>query len=533
MNRRNSGKKVKPPQRASLVDDLVRTAPPIFDAFHLEEPKLVFGGGFLSVDPKVGIETYGPFDIESSGLRTLRVGLIGTGSGLQSFDAFMRRCRGPVPAGFNKRKKPLDPLTFPDFPGCSLDLTFRCNFQTENTALRRVVHEEFFLRALEHQDPQKKVEEVVRLLISELSALTDVEPAPDVVVLLLPGCVERECAALGSVFMGQRLQLSLQERWERTVRKKSIKTGQMLLGLDFDTGDTEQEQTLRGFFNIHHAIKAHAMATGLTTQVVWESTLEDPHLSAVAWNLLTALYYKAGHHPWRLQSLPDQTCFVGVSFFKESPHADAEMQTSLAQVFGAGDGLVLKGERAVVDRKRDGKAHLDEAGAENLLKQAIALYEKHHGGPPHRVVVHKTSRYWPEELRGFRRALGNIYHYDFLALETLGTRFLRIGKRPPLRGTVIQLAPRNYLLYGNGYVPYLRCYPGKRLPRPLEIVEHHGDSPATTVCAEILALTKLNWNSCAFGSSEPITIRFAKSVGRILSELPPGAKPQTRYQFYM
>jgi hypothetical protein len=533
MIRRNARKGGQPPRRPPLADDLVRSIPPIFDAFHLEEPKLVFGGGSVSVDPKAGIEAYGPFGIESSGLRTLRVGLIGTGPGIQSFDRFIQRCRGPIPAGFNKRNKPLDPLTYPDFPGCSVDLTFRCNFQTENAELRRTIHEEYFSRAVAHQDAQKKVESVVELLMPELAALTDVDPLPDVVVLLLPDCVERECAALGSAFIGRKLRLSPRERWEKKVQKKSVSSGQMLLEFDFDTGDTEQETKFRGFFNIHHAIKAHAMATGLTTQVVWESTLNDPHLSSVAWNLLAALYYKAGHHPWRLQSLPDQTCFVGVSFFKESPLADSEMQTSLAQVFGAGEGLVLKGERAVIDRKRDKKAHLDETGAENLLKQAIGLYEKHHGGPPHRVVVHKTSRYWPEELRGFRRALGSIYHFDFLTLETLETRFFRIGKRPPLRGTVIQLGPRNYLLYGNGYVPYLRCYPGKRLPRPLEIVEHHGDSPAMTVCREILALTKLNWNSCAFGSGEPITIRFAKSVGRILSELPAGAKPQTRYQFYM
>jgi hypothetical protein len=301
----------------------------------------------------------------------------------------------------------------------------------------------------------------------------------------------------------------------------------------FDTADESESSAQRGFYNLHHALKAHAMRSGLTTQVVWESTLRDPNLSSVAWNLLTALYYKAGNHPWRLQTLPEDTCFVGVSFYKESPYADAEMQTSLAQVFGAGEGLVLKGEKATFDRKRDRKAHLDEAGAESLLSRAIILYDRHHNGLPKRVVVHKTSRYWPEELRGFRKALGSIYHYDLLTLDTLETRFLRIGKKPPLRGTVIQLAPRNYLFFGNGYIPYLRCYPGKRLPRPLEIVEHHGDSPAVTVCREILALTKLNWNSCAFGSSEPITIRFARDVGRILAELPSGESPQTRYQYYM
>jgi argonaute-like protein implicated in RNA metabolism and viral defense len=72
-----------------------------------------------------------------------------------------------------------------------------------------------------------------------------------------------------------------------------------------------------------------------------------------------------------------------------------------------------------------------------------------------------------------------------------------------------------------------------RIPSPLEIVEHHGDSSAASVCDEILALTKVNWNSCSFGSSMPITIRFAKNVGRILAELPLGVTPQTKYKFYM
>jgi len=67
----------------------------------------------------------------------------------------------------------------------------------------------------------------------------------------------------------------------------------------------------------------------------------------------------------------------------------------------------------------------------------------------------------------------------------------------------------------------------------LEVIEHHGDSPAVTVCQEILALTKLNWNSCAFGSGIPITIRFARDVGKILTELPKDVQPGTKYKFYM
>jgi hypothetical protein len=72
-----------------------------------------------------------------------------------------------------------------------------------------------------------------------------------------------------------------------------------------------------------------------------------------------------------------------------------------------------------------------------------------------------------------------------------------------------------------------------RVPLPLQIVEHIGDSTSETVCREILALTKINWNSCAFCNSDPITLQFARSVGRILTELPKGVEPETKYKFYM
>lgn len=519
-------------RRTAVVDELIRLQAPVFSAFYLEEPKLVFGGGNLSVDPKAGLETHGPFGIETAGLRIIRIAIIGTGSGIQDFLNFVTRCQNRIAAGFNKQRKPLDPLTFPDFPGCSVDHTFRSSFTCDAPVHRRIIRDQDFTTAIQKTTAQEKVAAVVELLAQQVIALAELENRPDVVVILLPASVENECAALGSSFIGKRLPLSVRERFERKLQKHE-RAGQMVFHLDFDAAEEADRTALRGFYNVHHAMKAHAMSTGLTTQLVWESTLRDPSLSSVAWNLFTALYYKSGNNPWQLQTLPENTCFVGISFYKESPHADAEMQTSLAQVFGAGDGLVLKGERAVFDRKRDRKAHLDELGSENLLARAIELYGRHHNGPPKRVVIHKTSRFWPEELRGFRKALGSIYQYDFLTLESSETRFLRVGKKPPLRGTVVQLAARNYLLFGNGYVPYLRCYPGKRLPRPLEILEHYGDSPAIDVCREILSLTKLNWNSCAFGSSEPITIRFARDVGKILAELPSGATPQSRYQFYM
>src|SRR6266850_4631057 len=108
--------------------------------------------------------------------------------------------------------------------------------------------------------------------------------------------------------------------------------------------------------NLRRAIKADAMKFGIPTQLVWPRTLELIPRTAVgerqvqdiatrAWNLLTALYYKAGGSPWRLAQIDPGVCFVGVSFYREILAAEPKLRTALAQMFTAsGDGYVLRGK---------------------------------------------------------------------------------------------------------------------------------------------------------------------------------------------
>jgi hypothetical protein len=497
----------------------------------IEEPKLLFGANGVSVDSKTGIERYGPYQTVTS---PVRIGVIGTASGIDAFKHYLEATRRRVTPGRNARGRFYDSWVFPDFPGADLANSFRTEFVTD-PALQRSIPEEFFKKAVEPANVSTKLRQVTELVVKELGALADAEPGPNVVAVVMPPSVERECATVGAAVRRIKVVLTPGKKLARRFEREREKTGQEFFPFDFRE---TLEEGQKGFWNIHHALKAHAMRFAIPTQLVWENRLrglgltQDP--ASMAWNFFTALYYKAGNVPWLLQHVPPNSCYVGVSFYQESPLKDAATHTSLAQVFsGSGEGLVLKGRRAIMDKKRDRKPHLDETGAEQLLKKAIELYAQHHGSKPSRVVLHKSSRYWPEELTGFRKALGEIYQYDFLTLEKLDTRFMRLGKEPPLRGTVITLAPRHHVLFCVGYIPYLGAYPGFRIPNPLEIVEHHGESPTELICQEILSLTKLNWNSCSFASSDPITLLFARTVGRILTELPTDVVPQTKYKFYM
>ena len=518
-----------------LSDALISQASPSFNAWHMSEPRLIFAGGQAYEDPKTGLTLYGPAALDNGPRTTIRLGIIGTGETIQLLKNWVRRAECRIIPGLNARRKPYDPILAPDFPGFGDDSAFQCRVQIYERLCSTLTSE--IESCLSEPDFTSRTRRMVTLVSERLCVLADKDPQPDVVVCAMPKNVEDACGPAARDNRIKKAFVPKAVKAERRRRERDAKSGQLSFSIFDDPTPTPASESYL-FRDFHNALKAHAMKAKLPTQLLWESTLrggrdmEDP--ATTAWNFFTALYYKAGNMPWELQFSVPRTCFVGITFYRESPDPNSPTRTCLAQAFSeSGEGLVLRGERVTWDKERDKKPHLNAKDAESILRKVIDLYKTHFNGPPHRVVVHKTSRYWPEELQGFKAALGDIHSYDFLALERRGIRFLRLGTHPPVRGTVIELGRRNYLVYTRGYIPFLRMYPGMRIPNPLEVVEHFGDSSAEKVCTEILALTKLNWNTCAFASADPVTIAFSKQVATIIKELPEGVELLTKYRYYM
>ena len=519
-----------------LWDELLRQSSPAFSVRHIPEPALLFRGGGLSVDPKTGIELFGPAALDHGPRGSIRVGVIGTGDSITRVKAWVEQAKSRIDAGLNARGKPYDPFLAPSFPGFAATTPFACEV-VFNDRLTVTLTQTQIDRCLSAGTFEARVQAVVELVAGQLSVLADKDPPPDVVICALPKAVEETCGRKAND-PTKRARIPKPIRTYRKTLADDKRRGQ---GLLFDPNPDDEEaraSRVAGFRSFHNALKAHAMRSKLATQLVWESTLDgsrrvqDP--ATVAWNFFTALFFKADNMPWELRFSSPRTCFVGVTFYRESDDPNSPTRTALAQAFTeSGEGLVLRGERVTWDRDRDRRPHLNRDTAERLLRQVLELYGEHFHDTPKRVVLHKTSRFWADELAGFRAGLGGIHSHDFLAIERRGVRFLRLGHEPPVRGTMIELGRRNYLVYTRGYIPFLRVYPGTRIPNPLEVVEHHGDSAADTVCSEILALTKLNWNTCAFASGDPVTIAFSRQVGTILKALPEGTDPLTRYKYYM
>ena len=95
---------------------------------------------------------------------------------------------------------------------------------------------------------------------------------------------------------------------------------------------------------------------------------------------------------------------------------------------------------------------------------------------------------------------------------------------------------REHYLFTTGFVSVLGTYQGYRIPKPIVIKpDEHTSTPIQEIAKEILAFTKLDWNSSHFCKKIPVTIQVSRSVGGILAE--PEMKKlkeiDPHYYFYM
>jgi hypothetical protein len=483
---------------------------------HVSEPPLEFGAAMRHVDIRFGLMDYGPFDYGAEGApRRIKLGIVGSAETVEGTSRWLESCRLGFPA-----KPSRQPNLFPEFPGLGPDVAFRCEFVTSDELLR-VLPQREIARLAGIPGQREMTRAVVEVISNEIGALSERSVRPDVVLVALPV-----------------------EIIERTYNARDVPSAG---GEEDDNPDTEAG----GDLDFRGMLKAACMRLRLPIQLMWPTTFDpayriprklkensdrrtqDP--ATVAWNLLTAVYYKAGGLPWRLARDARQlrTCFVGLSFYRSIE--GGFVHTSTAQMFDErGEGLILRGGR-MVESQEDRKPHLTEDDAHTLLRNSLKVFRDQHGHYPARVVLHKTSRFDRNELAGFHQAIDerDIDYADFVWVQKSMTRLYRLGVYPPLRGSLVRFDKDQALLYTRGSVEFFRTYPGMYVPRPLMLRCQTLGQPLQHVAAETLALTKMNWNNTQFDNGLPITIAAARNVGEVLKYISEGQEIAPRYSFYM
>lgn len=422
-----------------------------------------------------------------------------------------------------------------------MEAEVKCQF-TNSDSWNETIKAGEIAQIIKIPDSNERIAAASDLFIEKIKKITLEDSLPGVIICALPLDIEEYCGITEKTRDAKKLEDSISENLSDQNNSQKL-LEEWIVGTEKQIKD-EDEETEKSY-DLRNALKGKAMQFDIPTQILRESvarsifhypsskfkTTQTP--AAFAWNFSTSLYYKAHGRPWRLAKLTIGTCYVGIAFYQNKRKPELNLETSLAQIFTHnGDGFVLRGADVGIDKETK-EAYLTKAQARKLLSDSIKKYTYKVENPPSRVVVYKTSPFTDEEKTGFDDAIGDLKKDYVWVSKRTDLRILRTGKYPVLRGTMMSLTPNQCLLYTSGYIPRIRTYPGHRVPRPL-LITHDGDSELEVICSEILGLTKLNWNTTVFSKQLPITIEFAQSVGKILSEIPETIKElKDHYRFYM
>jgi hypothetical protein len=478
----------------------------------IDEPSLEFAGSARHLDCRFGIAEYGPADLGTPGAPTaIRVALLGDRRSIDGLSRWLEACRQPIDAKQEDR-----PGLWPQFPGFSAD----AGYQTElilDPRLQREIKEAELTR-LESLRPDKRVPHAQQLYLEELEALVQ-QGRPDVVICDIPDVLQDVDAPV-----------SRQE------------------GEEGAPNGSVSSPAPPAF---HDVLKAGAMRFRVPLQLVRGSTYDSSRIgrqrrrswkprgredeATIAWNFFTALYYKARGTPWRMvrTSTELDSCFVGVAFYQSVDRLSTA--TSVAQVYNErGDGVVVRGGPAKRS-SRDRQLHLSRDDAAAVLINALETYKAEHRHVPARIVVHKTSAFDEREREGMLAAAADL-HIDACELIWVTTptaRLYREGYHPPRRGTFLALAEDECLLYTRGSVEWYETYPGMYVPNPIALRGAVLERSILDVAEEVMALSKMNWNSTRFDGRLPVSLRTARQVADIIKHLEPDAYVEPTYAYYM
>jgi hypothetical protein len=212
------------------MERLIRDTPPSFPTLHIEEPKLIFAGDRRTEDPKTGITLFGPRQLDRLSRSSIRVAVIGTGETIQLLQNWLTIAERRITTGRNKRGKAYDAVLAPDFPGFFDGPPFCCKRDCD-ARLCETLSQKDIDRAIEADTYSSRVSRVVNLVADRLSALSDKEPSPDVVVCAMPEVVDLACCPQGKRGQVRAGPLTLRRRVQRKLERKAARTGQLLLGL--------------------------------------------------------------------------------------------------------------------------------------------------------------------------------------------------------------------------------------------------------------------------------------------------------------
>lgn len=487
---------------------------------HIREPFILFNYNQKVVDPRDGLSIFGPFN--KNKINNFSIGIIGTSDGLKRMKNWINIFMKPI---FPIKKDVAKPL----YPGFESIFGVSIN---DNSTIEIEVDEKKLKKYYRYSDKHVRVANMVDLYVDSLVDYKhdDDRPPINLWFVVIPDDVYLY-GRIKSKSAANTIKIGIKDKYARTN-----------VGL-FDSIDPEYVK-LKESYNydnhFHNQLKLKLLKHEVLTQIIRESTIaynEYPYLNIkgkpkrdlstmetdIAWNIATSVYYKIGGLPWKLGSIRKDVCYIGLVFKIDERQLCSKYACCAAQMFlDSGDGMVFKGAVGPWYNEDTKEYHLTKEAAFELLTKALNSFAKSNAQKmPKEMFIHGRTQFNNEEWEGFCDAVEN-YDISLVGVTIKDEKVFKLYRDkdfPVLRGSLYVKNRNNAYLWTKGFIPRIQQPLGMETPNPLTIrlVRGNGNIKIETVCADILALTKLNYNTCKYGDGLPVTLKFANLIGEILT----------------
>ncbi len=475
---------------------------------YFKEDNLIFGNNVEALDPRMGLLKGGPYNFkDQSEFKVIDCGIIGTSYSIAKLKLFFDN----IFLYLKANDRTYGNLGFPGLGKKSpLKFTFRILKEWESQ-----IYDSDIQNIIKKSDKNEQKNTLIDLIEEGIVKLKKgADPPPELILLPLP-------VEIFNIF-----------KREDVISDEIVFANRSLPQTVYDS---------QGDINLHSIIKILGMKYDIVTQIIKPDTLDNKANEdevTVAWNLAVSLLYKAKKIPWKFSKFEDNTCYMGIGFYRDFSQPNVKMSTSMAQVFlSTGDSFILIGDKFAYNIEKENlEPRLDEKSASSIVNIVLEFYRSQKGNYPSRLVIHKTSNYSDEEINGFLNNNACLKNIDLITIqENSKIRLFRQALHPVMRGTALITDDRKEcILFTIGHIPSLGTYPGMRIPKPIIIRKFTNNSDIEVICKEILTLTRLDWNTIKFNQKLPVTIKFPRKVSNILAERRINQiKIQHHYRFYM
>jgi hypothetical protein len=234
-----------------------------------------------------------------------------------------------------------------------------------------------------------------------------------------------------------------------------------------------------------------------------------------------------------LDSLASDTAFIGIGHSVDR-HAERGSKITLgcSHLYNAqGEGLQYRLSQIESPVWVNKNPHMSKDDAYRTGETIRQLFFEAYHRMPSRIVLHKLTPFLRDEREGLREGLNGVPSIDMVEINvesairyvaSVADQYghLKQDAYPVRRGTVVKVSDYAALLWIHGATEPLQgkrpYFQGKRrIPAPVLIRRHMGTTELAVLSAEILGLSKMNWNSADLYSRLPATVASSKQIAQL------------------